>query len=206
MFFYTVLTKFPDSLELNLMQYCIDRFSKFIIVKEFGESGNNPHYNIVYEVLDDKQLNYSKNNIKSWRRLYPTDIIQDLPTLDYLVKTKKCPTYQNVIGGYLTKEQKSIILHNQGFDIDACIQNAEINIYLNDTKINNVYEFVDNKIMPFRDNSVYEDAYHLCNRAYNVLFQNNDLSAIKFIKYKMTILQIVKSRLDQELSIWSALD
>lgn len=126
MYFFTVLT-YPggitDELQQRCCTYCAEKFTSYIIVKEYGKSKKNPHLNVVYLLPEyQNEVNWSKNASKMWKLLYQGMFLPD--KTPNLTRTKKCSTPENVIGGYLQKESICEILVNTGFDILKMKQQA----------------------------------------------------------------------------------
>jgi len=111
----------PQSVIDNILLYAV-RFEQYIIVKEFGALGKNPHINFIYSVPDNLVKNWSKNSYNNFIKMYKG---LELPSVrKYLINTKICSTPGNVIGGYLQKEAKAIIIKNVGFDLEQMREEA----------------------------------------------------------------------------------
>lgn len=157
MYFFAVLTYpsgIPDTLQFNLTTMADQKFTKYIIVKEYGKNGTNPHLNIVYEIPDEDK-HWSSNAHKFFRNAYAT---LSLPSnTRNLIKNKKCSSPANVVGGYLTKEDQYEIIQNKGFDVQTLQLEAKrnktkqkitklqapdiIRQYINDNDITNLDDF-----------------------------------------------------------------
>lgn len=197
--FYTVLTLLDN--DFAVITRCAD-FQKFIIIVEYGKSGINKHYNIIYQLKDGiNQENWYKNSKKFWKFLYTQKQLDALPTQDYLIKTKKCTTPENVIGGYCIKEQGYKIIQNKGFDIELCKNIAQSNQQERDSKCSNLYEFIEKKILPFQNDMVPLTPDALASYAFQRLYKNQDLDALRFTKLytKKQIRDILYSMMDLEI-------
>lgn len=142
-YFFTVLT-YPggitEEIQQALCRFADNKFSKYIIVKEFGKSQTNPHLNIVYQLpehLDER--NWSKNSNKYFKQ----NCYFQLPEKTFnLVQTKKCSSPENVVGGYLQKEHNAQIIINKGFDIESMKHIADENRKKVKITLNNAHEIV----------------------------------------------------------------
>jgi len=120
-YFFTVLT-YPggitESIQNALLLFCKNKFTEYVVVKEYGKSTLNAHLNIVYRLPEALDVtNWSKNCHKYFKQCYLNEILPE--ETSRLIKNKKCTSPENVIGGYLQKEAKAEILINQGFDIES---------------------------------------------------------------------------------------
>lgn len=89
-------------------------FETVIIIKEFGKNGDNPHLNIVTEMLEST----FKTTRQTIKRRYE-EIGKQFYT-KYTVDAKKCNNKiqaANVIAGYLHKEVEKEVLLNNNIDI-----------------------------------------------------------------------------------------
>lgn len=147
MYYFAVLT-YPGGVPQSLIDNAIafaDTFDSAIVVLEYGKSNVNPHINVVY---DCDTPSWSSNAIKYLKQLYPvgTNFVPKRTVIN-----KRCPTYHNVVGGYLQKESKAQILLNKGFDIEdmkKLAQDSKKNIVLTNKNILDViYTYsIDNHI------------------------------------------------------------
>jgi len=162
MYFYAVLTYpggVPQSVTDALLIYAGNKFSEYFIVKEYGKSEVNPHLNIVYYVSDQLSKGWSGNATRQFRKLYFGLVLPD--DTSRLIKNYKARTPDNVIGGYLLKEEKKEILANVGFDLDACIATAQANMVLSTKKKQRItidtFADVVHEYSPTTDIRTYED-------------------------------------------------
>jgi len=148
MFYFTVLT-YPggitDTIQNALLQFCANKFTTYIIVLEYGKSQQNPHLNIVYEISDDLTKHWSSNANKYFKKCYA---FHDLPNdQSRLVKTKRCSSPANVIGGYLQKESLMKVLINKGFDIEHLKELAKLTLKPKPLTLKNAHEYIHNTIL-----------------------------------------------------------
>jgi hypothetical protein len=168
MYYFTVLT-FPggttDLIQNALLQCCANKFTTYIIIKEFGKSKQNPHLNVVYEVEEDISRHWSSNATRFFKKLYA---FHDLPEdQSRLVRTKKCSSPANVIGGYLQKEDLAQILINKGFDIEHLKEEAKAALRKK-TKltIKNAHIFIHDELYPSRmQTDTFEEFSNLISEA-----------------------------------------
>jgi hypothetical protein len=169
MYYFTVLT-YPggttDFIQNALLQFCANKFTKYIIVKEYGKSKQNPHLNVVYEVEEDLQQHWASNATKYFKKLYA---FHDLPeNQSRLVKTKKCSSPANVVGGYLQKEDLFQILINKGFDIEHLKEEAKAAL-LKKTKLTleNAHVFIHEQLSPtLEQTDTYEKFVYMISESF----------------------------------------
>lgn len=212
--FYTVLTLLDDdAMLLDEIRSEIKQqfFKKIIVVTETGTGGNNKHYNIVYqldpcydEINKVKTVaNFQKNAKRYWMNLYEKEFLETLTTTKYLIKTSICTSPENVIGGYLQKEDDKQILLNHGYDIIQMVDLASQNMKLqNKPKSKNLYDFIDNKVLPYINSQQtgYVCAKELCNTAFFHLSRVNDPEALYYFRTHRTklILNVLRAKLNQK--------
>lgn len=150
MYYFTVLT-YPggitDEIQNALLQFCANKFTTYIIVLEYGKSKQNPHLNIVYEISDDLQQHWSSNANKYFKKCYAFHDLSFDQTR--LIKTKRCSSPANVIGGYLQKEDLMKVLINKGFDIEHLKDLAKINLKPVKLSIKNIHVYIHDNILYF---------------------------------------------------------
>jgi len=198
--FYAVLTLLDN--DFAVINRC-GIFKKFIIIQETGASGDNKHYNIVYELKEGvNPTSFHKNSQKFWRLLYTKQFLDSLPTLDFLITNKKCSTPENVIGGYLQKEHNARVVYNCGYDVELCKMIAKDNQDSQPVRCANLYEFIEKKILPFQNTDRPVCADTLASIAFKKLFQNKDLDALRFSKTynQRLIYKVLASMLGQDIS------
>lgn len=210
---YTVLTKLNDDdmVKQELLDLYPELFKKIFCVVEYGVNNNNKHYNIVYEIDDEKYSNFYKSSKRFWMKIYDKDFLDTLTTKDYLIKTKRTSNYENIIGGYLQKEDNPVVLLNRGYDIPNCVLIANKNKTIsNQPKSKNIYDFIDNKVLPYLDSKKNPDPKELCNLAFFNLYKNNDPDALYYSRTHRSklILNVVRSKLNQDFNfdIFTAFD
>lgn len=143
MYFYTVLTYpggCPESILKNTVDYALEKFPQYIIVTEMGKSTKNLHVNVVYSIPDELAKHWSSNSNKNFKRCY--DGLTLPVSQKNLIRTKKCSSPENVIGGYLQKEDLAKIIVNKGFDVQNMILEAKKNKPLPKVNINNFNEIL----------------------------------------------------------------
>ena len=123
--FYIVLTYKHVGVEItpdHVIDFCQNKFfnDRYIIIKEFGKNGDNPHYNIV--VSSDASSYRDDNIVNSLRSsLFPKSYIKTKNDIIY----KAAQNIPNLVCGYLSKEDSAQIIFNNGFDLqklsDECI-------------------------------------------------------------------------------------
>lgn len=142
-YFFTVLT-YPggitSEIQNALLRFCDNKFTdKYVIVKEYGKSGFNPHLNVVYKLPRELDV---QNWTKNATRYFKNNCYAFVPKGPNLVKNKKCTSPENVIGGYLHKESKAEIIINKGFNIEEMRQLAEENRRKIKITLNNAHEII----------------------------------------------------------------
>lgn len=84
-----------------------------LCIKEYGKNGDHPHLNIIWD--KDHDIRTDKFTAKLKRHM------KDLPDIEQpvLIRTQKITSYQNLIGGYLQKENNfEVLIDSKTFDID----------------------------------------------------------------------------------------
>lgn len=100
-----------------------DKMFNYMIVKEYGESGNNPHLNFIIECTKNQHDQF----IKQLKSFYNNNLNK------YTVKGKRIMSQiqlMNVVGGYLQKEEEShIVVQTPGWiDLPKAKQEAQIGL------------------------------------------------------------------------------
>jgi hypothetical protein len=159
MFYFTVLTYpggIPITLYPSILDFCKQYFNNYIVVVETGEKENNVHINIVYDFKDEStRSSFIKNSTRTFLRIYQG---MKLPNnTKFLIKTKKCTSPENVVGGYLQKEATAQILINNGFDLKSMTALAKDNLKTQKPNIMGLVKLIHNEMF---NNSEYEDLYN----------------------------------------------
>lgn len=129
----TLLDHLKPNAEKDIIKYLRENCTKAVIVKEMGRNNDNPHYNIVCEYKNDQRMTRLNSKFKTFYENIPSKISAEIFTIDdrkmtttkYLVKCKPAYNEQNLIGGYLTKEDDPRIVSNYKYDLEKIIGNWE---------------------------------------------------------------------------------
>lgn len=116
--FFVTIT-FPDKLyqqnvEDSFKKYIDKNCSEFYVVKEFGSSGDNPHIHAYLLFTSDKR---SDNITRSIRSFY----VNTLATNKSTIRTVKCLSKVDKVGGYMQKEKNKVELFVRNIDVTQCI-------------------------------------------------------------------------------------
>lgn len=108
----------PDLSEVpsRLLQWLTKKQAmRYILIEEKGESGTNPHLNLVYQVQEPVRTDLVRKSLQSqiYAKLFP-----DYKETSHDVKVRTVSNEATLIGGYLQKESDLKIHYNQGYDLE----------------------------------------------------------------------------------------
>lgn len=95
-YYFTTLTLIDNIPFTSLITY-LQTKDKYLLVKEKGKNGDNPHYHIIFKQDDEKRTDKITAQIKSLYTNLPTESRN-------LVWTKVCHSWQKTYKNYLLKE------------------------------------------------------------------------------------------------------
>lgn len=99
---------------MSRIQEVVKKKSRYIIIKEYGKSGDSPHFNIIISI-DKETTGKSFKQVVS--RLYEGAELTDYTCKGKLIKNDV--NLANVLTGYLAKEENAEVILNNGFDLEA---------------------------------------------------------------------------------------
>lgn len=97
--------------------------TRHIVILEWGEHRDNPHFNVVLQYPTTKRTDVVR---KSLQKFVYIGLLPDyVPTL-HDVKVKMVHDHNTLIGGYLSKEQGHQVISNNGYDLTECKDKAKL--------------------------------------------------------------------------------